>query len=122
MGVQSTDRAVLICSVSVAPSMLNVVVPTVAAGSMPTANILDTAPIVNIMPFGMCITPSNPEVAALGVLTPTPRIPVTEVWAPGVPTLLLRGAPAAGDTFMCKCEWGGVITPPFPGQMEVVDG
>jgi hypothetical protein len=123
MGVQSTDRAVLICSFGVASSMLNVVVPTVAAGSMPAINILDTAPIVNIMPFGMCITPSNPEVAAaLGVLTPMPRIPVTKVWAPGVPTLLLRGAPAAADTCMCMCNGGGVITPLFPGQMEVVDG
>ncbi len=95
MGVQSTDRAVLICSFGVAPSMLNVVVPTVAAGSMPAINILDAAPIVNIMPFGMCITPSNPEVAA---------------------------AAAAADTCMCMCDPGGVITPTFPGQLEVVDG
>ena len=40
---------------------------------MPAANIMDHVPMVNIMPFGMCITPSNPAVAAataaaLGVL------------------------------------------------------
>jgi hypothetical protein len=127
MGVQLTDGAVLMCSFGVAPSMLNVVVPTVTAGSMPAANILDAAPMVNIMPFGMCITPSNPEVAAataaaLGVLTPMPCVPVTEVWAPGVPTVLLRGAPAADDTCMCMCDWGGVITPTFPGQVIVTDG
>jgi len=76
MGVQVTEGAVLMCSFGVAPSMLNVVVPTVTAGSMPAANIMDAVPMVNIMPFGMCVTPSNPAVAAataaaLGVLTAT---------------------------------------------------
>jgi len=127
MGVQVTDGAVLMCSFGVAPSMLQVEVPTVTAGSMPAANIMDAVPMVNIMPFGMCITPSNPEVAAataaaLGVLTPMPCIPVTEVWAPGVPSVLLRGAPAVDDTCMCLCDWGGVIAPTFPGQVIVVDG
>jgi hypothetical protein len=107
--------------------MLNVVVPTVTAGGMPAANILDAAPLVNILPFGMCMSPSNPEVAAataaaLGVLTPMPCIPVTEAWVPGVPTVLLRGAPAADITCKCMCDWGGVISPTFAGQVIVNDG
>jgi hypothetical protein len=117
------DGALLMCSFGVAPSPLGVVVPTVTAGP-PAANILDAVPMVNIMPFGMCITPSNPEVAAataaaLGVLTPMPCIPVTEVWTPGIPTVMLRGAPVIDDTCMCMCAWGGVITPTFPGQVVV---
>jgi len=118
------DGAVLTCTFGAAPSVLSVVVPTVTAGSPPAANILDAAPMVNIMPFGMCMTPSNPAVAAataaaLGVLTPMPCIPVTQVWAPGAPTVMLRGAPVADASCMCMCSWGGVITPTFPGQVIV---
>jgi hypothetical protein len=127
MGVQVTSGAVLMCSFGMAPSTLTVVVPTIMAGGMPAANIMDAAPIVNIAPFGMCITPSNPMVAAataaaLGVLTPMPCIPVTETWVPGVPTVMVRKMPAVDNTCTCMCNWGGVIAPTFPGQVKVIDG
>ena len=50
---------------------------------VPDANIMDHIPMsADIMPFGMCISPSNPTVAsataaAMGVLTPMPCIPNT---------------------------------------------
>ena len=76
MPIQVVNGAMLMCSFGVAPSSL-VVLPTnmVLSGNQPAANILDHQPMVNIQPFGMCITPSNPQVAAAtaaasGVLTP----------------------------------------------------
>ena len=48
-----------------APSTL-VVLPIhrMLTSDQPAANINDHIPIVNILPFGMCMTPSNPAVAA----------------------------------------------------------
>ena len=76
--------ALLQCSFGVAPSSL-VVLPVnkMMTSFVPAANIMDHKPMVNIMPFGMCTSPSNPVVAAataaaLGVLTPMPCIPNTD--------------------------------------------
>jgi uncharacterized Zn-binding protein involved in type VI secretion len=126
MGVQVVATAQLMCSFGVAPSVLSVVPKglPVQAGGMMAATIQDFAPNVNIMPFGMCMTLSNPQVAAatsaaLGVLTPQPCIPVTtSPWSPGSPTVQINGAPALTATSMCQCAWGGVITISNPGQMQ----
>jgi hypothetical protein len=84
----------------------------VLSGNQPAANIMDFVPMKNIMPFGMCTTPSNPTVAsataaASGVLTPMPCIPVTTPWKPGAPTVLLGFIPALDNTCTCQCTWGG---------------
>ena len=126
MGIQVVATAQLMCSFGVAPSALTVVPKgkPVQAGGMMAATIQDFAPNVNIMPFGMCMTLSNPQVAAatsaaLGVLTPQPCIPVTtSPWSPGSPTVQINGAPALTATCMCNCAWGGVITITSPGQMQ----
>jgi len=57
--------AVLQCSFGVAPSSL-VVLPTnkMLTSFVPAANIMDHKPMVNIMPFGMCMSLSNPTVAS----------------------------------------------------------
>ena len=57
--------ATMQCSFGMAPSSL-VVLPTnkVFTGEVPDANIMDHIPMVNIMPFGMCMSLANPEVAA----------------------------------------------------------
>ena len=115
--------AVLQCTFGVAPSSL-VVLPVnkVMTSYVPAANIMDNKPMVNIMPFGMCQSPSNPVVAAataaaLGVLTPMPCIPATTApWAPGAPTVLLANMPALDDTSKLMCMWGGVISVNFAGQ------
>jgi hypothetical protein len=126
MGVQVAATAQLMCSFGVAPSVL-MVVPKgrpVQAGGQMAATIQDFAPNVNIMPFGMCMTLSNPQVAAatsaaLGVLTPQPCIPVTtSPWSPGSPTVQINGAPALTSSCMCQCAWGGMITITNPGQMQ----
>ena len=84
------NGATLMCSFGMAPSTM-VVLPIhrMLTSNQPAANINDHIPMTNIMPFGMCMTPSNPEVAsataaALGVLTPMPCMPVTPApWVPG---------------------------------------
>lgn len=116
--------AMLQCTFGVAPSTL-VVLPInrMMTTNVPAANIMDMKPMVNIMPFGMCMSPSNPTVAAataaaLGVLTPMPCMPLTVApWAPGAPTVLLANMPALDDTSKLNCTWGGVISVSMPGQM-----
>ncbi len=115
--------AALQCTFGMAPSSL-VVLPVnkVMTSYVPAANIMDNKPMVNIMPFGMCQSPSNPVVAAataaaLGVLTPMPCIPATTApWAPGAPTVMLANMPALDDTSKLMCTWGGVISVSFAGQ------
>ena len=118
--------ATMMCSFGVAPSSL-VVLPInrVFTGEVPDANIMDHIPMTNIMPFGMCMSPSNPEVAAataaaLGVLTPMPCIPVTPApWVPGAPNVLLGNAPALDNVSTLMCIWGGEISFVTPGEFTV---
>jgi hypothetical protein len=107
-----------------APSTLTVL-PTnrVMTSDMPAATIMDSAPMVNIATFEMCMSPANPVVAAataaaMGVLTPMPCIPATAApWAPGSPTVLVGGMPALNISSQAMCTWGGVITITSPGQV-----
>lgn len=116
--------AMMMCSFGMAPSSL-VVLPVnrVMSSNMPAANIMDHVPMLNIMPFGMCTSPSNPMVAAataaaLGVLTPMPCIPMTmSPWAPGAPNVTIANMPALDNTSKCMCNWGGVVSITYPGQV-----
>lgn len=124
MGQQVVAGAMMACSFGLAPSAL-VVLPAnkTMVGGPPAANIMDFKPIVNIPPFGMCNTPSNPAVAsataaALGVLTPMPCVPVTTApWVPGAPTVLIGNMPALNNSSKCMCAYGGVISITSPGQV-----
>ncbi|HWC30758.1 MAG TPA: DUF4280 domain-containing protein [Dehalococcoidia bacterium] len=114
------------CVFGVAPSALTVLpVNMVTAGTLPAASVMDTVPMTNIMPFGMCTTPTNPQVAAataaaLGVLTPQPCIPVIPgPWTPGALKVQIRGAPALHQGCTAMCAWGGMITISNPGQFVV---
>ena len=114
------------CTFGMAPSSL-VVLPTnkVFTNEMPDANIMDHIPMTNIMPFGMCQSPSNPTVAAataaaLGVLTPMPCIPATPApWIAGAPTVLLANFPTLDNVSELMCIWGGVITFTDAGEETV---
>jgi hypothetical protein len=83
---------------------------------------MDHIPMTNIMPFGMCQSPSNPAVAAataaaMGALTPMPCIPNTPApWTPGAATVLIKSMPALNDSSQLMCIWGGTITVSNPGQ------
>ena len=114
--------AMLQCSFGAAPANLVVLPANKVLTGTPAATIMDHAPMVNIAPFGMCNSPSNPTVAAataaaLGVLTPMPCIPVTPApWVPGSPTVLIGNFPALNNSSKLMCAWGGVIQINTPGQ------
>jgi hypothetical protein len=118
--------AMMQCTFGMAPSSL-VVLPTnkVMTNMVPDANIMDHIPMTNIMPFGMCQSPSNPTVAAattaaLGVLTPMPCIPATPApWVAGAPTVLLGNFPTLDNVSQLMCTWGGVITFTNAGEATV---
>lgn len=118
--------ASMMCTFGMAPSSL-VVLPVnrVITDSVPDANIMDHIPMVNIMPFGMCMCPANPVVAAataaaLGVLTPMPCIPATPApWVAGAPNVLLGNFPTLDNVSQLMCIWGGVITFVTPGEFTV---
>jgi Domain of unknown function (DUF4280) len=104
------------CTFGATPSPLTVPpIARVTASSQPAATIMDSAPGANISPFGLCLSPANPQViaataAALGVFTPQPCIPVIPApWAPGSPTVMVGGKPALTVTSTCQCTWAGTI-------------
>jgi hypothetical protein len=113
----------LMCTMGMAPSSLVVLPLNMQMTSMvPAANIMDNKPFVNILPFGMCMSPGNPAVAAataaaMGVLTPMPCTPMTAApWAPGSPTVLLANMPALNMSSKLICSFGGSISVVYEGQ------
>ncbi len=125
MGFAVCGGAMCACSFGVAPSVLMVVPENKVTTHMPLATIMDQVPMKNIMPFGMCTSMANPQVAAataaaFGALTPMPCIPVvTAPWAPGSPTVLIANKPALNQSSKCICNWGGVISITNPGTMNI---
>jgi hypothetical protein len=126
MPKQVCNGALLRCSFGMAPSQL-VVLPRhrVTTEQQPAANIGDHVSMVNVMPFGACMSILNPQVAAataaaLGVLTPQPCIPVTPApWVAGAPTVPLDYLPTLDDISTLFCIWGGVIQITDPGEHTV---
>ena len=125
---QVVSTAQILCTFGTTPAVLTSLPkgrPVQASGQV-AATVQDFAPMANIPSFGMCMTPSNPQVAAatsaaLGVLTPQPCIAVTtSPWMPGSTKVLVNGVPALTATSTCQCMWGGVISVVSPGQMTTM--
>jgi hypothetical protein len=120
---QVCTTAVMTCTFGMAPSTFNATPRPVLTSNQVAGVITDNVPMLNVPPFGMCTTLSNPSVAAataaaLGVLTPMPCVPVLPApWVPGVPTVLIANIPALDDTCKLMCAWGGVIALSFAGQV-----
>lgn len=125
MGVLVCTGAMMQCSFGVAPSSLTILPTNGLLTGAPAATIMDHIPIVNVPPFGMCSSSSNPVVAAataaaLGALTPMPCVPLTaSPWVVGAPTVLVGNMPALNDSAKLNCAWGGVIQIMAPGQFTV---
>lgn len=123
MPMHTCTGGLMMCTFGMAPSNFNATPKMVMTGNMPAGNIMDHVPMMNVPPFGMCQSPSNPTVAAataaaLGVLTPMPCVPNTPApWVPGSPTVLVANFPALNNSSQLMCTWGGVITFSYPGQV-----
>lgn len=108
--------ASIMCTMGSGPSSLNVLPTPVQIEGRPAATISDSAPMLNVVPFGTCRSPLNPltaaaTAAALGVLTPAACVPTTGTpWMPGAPTTLVGGVPALTAGSTCVCGYGGVVT------------
>ena len=117
--------AILKCAMGTAPSAL-VVLPTakVLVESRPVARVTDNIPFLNLLPFGMCQSPANPmvlaaTVAALGVLTPMPCLPVpVGPWNSPVKKTTVGGVAVLGSGGTCMCAYGGSISIQMPGAMR----
>ena len=122
------NGAGLKCDQGVAPGKL-IVLPALQGdiNGQPIATIMDHVPMANIPPFGMCKTQANPmvaaaTVAAMGVLTPMPCIPVTaSPWSSGSSMGDLRGLKLLTDECKCMCQWAGQIEITDPGSDVEID-
>ncbi len=99
--------------------------PTVLVDGKPAGSIVDGDANVNITPFGMCTTLSNPAVAAataaaLGVLTPQPCTPQTKAWTTETATVLIGGKPCLTQGCQCMCAYGGTISVTDSAQKTVI--
>jgi Domain of unknown function (DUF4280) len=125
MGMMVCMGAMVQCSFGAAPSSLVVLPANRVLTGTPAATIMDNIPMTNILPFGMCSSLANPEVAsetaaALGVLTPAPCVPVIPApWVVGSPTVMIANFPALNDSAKLMCAWGGVIQINNPGEFTV---
>ncbi|BBM86661.1 DUF4280 domain-containing protein [Candidatus Uabimicrobium amorphum] len=121
MAQQTCMGATLQCSFGVSVSSL--IVARTVFTTTPAANIMDHKPFSNILPFGLCTSIANPQVAsataaALGVLTPMPCIPATSFpWLPLKPTITIDKFPTLDKDSVLLCQWLGVIRILNPGQM-----
>ena len=125
MGMAVVMGALTTCTMGAAPSPLLLLPPPMILAPTPMGNIKAMVPFMNIMPFGMCSSPTNPMViaataAALGVFTPMPCIPVPAgPWIPMSPTVMVGGIPALDSGSKLICAWAGVIQITFPGQVLI---
>jgi len=127
MSLPVVAGAQVMCSFGVAPSALMVTPENrVLFEGKPAATILDSIPMKNVLPFGVCTSLANPitaaqTAAALGVLTPGTCIPVIPApWVPGAPTFLIGNKPALNQTSKCMCAYGGVIQVINPGAFTEI--
>jgi hypothetical protein len=110
------QAATISCTMGSGPSTLKVLPRPIQIEGRPAATISDSAPMLNIVPFGTCKSLLNPltaaaTMAAAGTLTPAACLPATGApWVPGAPTTLIAGMPALTAGSTCVCGYGGLIT------------
>ena len=126
MGLAAAVGTTIKCSFGAAPTPLSVLPVNRVVSPTPVANCMDNKPFLNVLPFGICSSPANPQViaataAALGVFTPMPCIPnIVTPWLPASPTVLIGNLPTLNNTSTCMCAWAGVITVMAPGSFRTM--
>lgn len=128
MGFATVAGASLMCTFGATPATLNPTPSKVRVGGKPAANVQDSAFPLNVPSFGMCRSPSNPQVQALmpvpppGTIKPVPCMPVL-TGAPwvgsGAVKVKLGGQEALTNQGCLTCQWAGQIKITNPGQMKV---
>lgn len=121
-GFAAGNLALAKCTFGVAPTPLTFLPLSMMLTPMgPIGSCNDFVPFLNVKPFGVCLTMSNPmtaalTAAALGVFTPAPCIPVpVGPWIPGVPAMGPNG-PILVQTSCLSCMWGGMIQILMPAE------
>ena len=123
-----TTGCMLTCTFGMTPSAfiaLELPGKPVILEALSTATNMEFVPLDNILPFGMCESLANPEVAAattaaLGVLTPMPCIPVVvDPWEPPSELMFYADLPLATIESKCLCAWGGEISVDTPAEFNV---
>jgi hypothetical protein len=109
--------ATLQCSFGAIPSTFAASGIQASAGT-PVGVVTDVT-TANVLPFGICASPSNPA-AASGI--PPPCVPVLLApWSPGSARVTIGGVSALDDSCQCTCTWGGVVTVSAAGQTSASD-
>jgi hypothetical protein len=119
MGSLVVTGATLQCTMGSTPATF-AASGTQESATSPTGVITDVGPS-SIPPFGLCQSPSNPQVASAttaagGVLTPQPCLPVLSPWTPGSSRVTVQGVPALDDSSQCACSWAGTVSVTAAGQ------
>lgn len=110
MPLHVVDGATLKCSLGSAPSKLKVVRPGLLIMNKLEANIMDSKPNTNIMPFGNCKCSSCKNKAC---------VPATSgPWIQVIPSVKGRSGVSLLQPATIKCSHGGVITIVNPGQQK----
>ncbi|MGO1077498.1 DUF4280 domain-containing protein [Inquilinus sp. CA228] len=113
-----TTGCLLSCNCGLTPSVfvaLELPGKPVITG-MAAATIMEIIPFDNVLPFGMCKSLANPQVAsataaAQGSLTPMPCVPVIPApWEPPSVITSYAGLPMATVQSKCMCAWAGEIS------------
>lgn len=116
--------AMCLCSFGTAPcSLLVLPANRTLSANMPAANIMDNKPVVNLPTFAMCNSVANPATKRPPpvLFTPAPCVPVIAApWVPGAVRTLVANMPALSESSKCFCNWGGVISITYPGQVQVM--
>jgi hypothetical protein len=126
MGLLTCTGANMSCTMGLSPAVFSATTRPVTTAGVPAGNLSDHVPMLNIAPFGLCRSPSNPVVAAATAAasspTPIPQscIPATAApWSPGSSAVLLASMPALNNSSTLTCLWGGTISLVDAGQVAV---
>lgn len=128
MAIAVVSGASLVCSNGTAPATFNATPSPIRIGGKPAGNVMDSTFPKNLTNFGMCRSPSNPQVAALmpvpppGTIKPVPCVPVIpgSPWtASGVPKVKIGKQEALSNQACLTCQWAGQIKITNPGQVKV---
>lgn len=127
MAIAITANSTLTCTMGTTPSNLVVTPSKIKIGGIPVADIQCSTPNKNIPPFGMCRSPSNPQVAKMmpvpppGVIKPQPCMPNIpgSPWTGCVSKVKWAGQMPLTSDGCLQCSYGGTIKVIPSGRVKI---